>query len=618
MRIRAAFAAPVVALLSCAVVLFGPAGDAMADTAFCASDACTPAALDMMTELATGNSTLTLEQQAAFDTIANANTIGSGATPAVLTGVAPPSAEATAAGFSWLTQSVPFLALLGGGVGAFTLSRAAGAPALPNGSTGGGIDANSGTFPASAGTPTFTISPTSNNITAVSLPAGSVDVYYISRSTVNAAGKGAWNADWAFRSWHGDSGYPQMTYVNSSTTIGEYGSNYYIALKYLNSGLTFYTVAAPQTITNPSRWVEQTITCTNSSGGSVTSTLTGPPSDFSGNVGVAGITCPTGTRASSWSAKVKTAGGPDVNLGGVTSPDTSSIPQTCFNSGITCGLRLQISSTTGTTTTWQTCHVGVTSACTDWMTQPGYRNTFRCQMGTGTTWAVVPIASCSTMAKVFQPNPTQTPHKTDPGPASDPNGCGIGWGDLLTGAIVYKAVSCALAWAFVPAAGQLATAQGTLSGAFSGSIFGDVFSGFSAWFTPFGVLGTSGGDCNGPDITINNPMPVTSANHLPSVLVNHWHPWAACANPALYVSNVWIGLSSFVTYFAASLLGLRAVLGALGMGLELGDDVNGAGEAEMRAEQGRFRDEATTGLKSAFALHAPRMGRVERARRTGN
>jgi hypothetical protein len=241
---------------------------------------------------------------------------------------------------------------------------------------------------------------------------------------------------------------------------------------------------------------------------------------------------------------------------------------------------------------------------------------FRCEYGIASTFLPVPLASCTTLDRYYDPEPPKVPTPFDPTPPGPQGGCDIGWGDLLNGSIVFKAVGCALSWAFVPSEVAVQTATATMTGALDTSIFGDVQTRFANLWTPFSGL-ASGGDCRGPGITIANPAARHAGDHLPALLIDDMHPWAACSGPAKYVSDTWLGLASFVTYFAAGLVGLRAVLGAIGMSLDLTDEVNGMGEAEARAQSAEFETQAKLGMKSAFAAHAAPMGRVERARRTG-
>jgi len=62
--------------------------------------------------------------------------------------------------------------------------------------------------------------------------------------------------------------------------------------------------------------------------------------------------------------------------------------------------------------------------------------------------------------------------------------CGFTFSDVLTGAVIFKAFGCALAWAFVPASGTLPAAQLSLSGAWSGT-------GVVTWSDAFTGVGTS-------------------------------------------------------------------------------------------------------------------------------
>lgn len=475
---------------------------------------CTPTGVELEAELAGGGS-WSAADQTAYDSAAYAYQQAQLGTTSAATEPFGPLTGATSSvtggtsGWSWSTLGVQALGFGLTGVLDWVLHGTSGAiSALPSGTAGGGQDAAPwSTSPYTGAAPPLQITGT-DNVTGVTLPAGtSADVYYISRSAVTATGH-SWGASFALHAWQGDAGYAgsYFNYVRSVSSTGlntwsNYGSSYYVAIKYFGSpsGIAFYAYASPTPTTTPDRWVEQTITCTTSGGGTVTSTVTGPVSDFSHDVNVAGLSCPSGSTASSWSAKVKTTGGSDTDLGGVTNPGASSAASLNSCATTVCSLKLQYATNA---TTWTDCTVGVTGPCTKWASDPNKTQDFRCEYGASSTWTVVALSSCSILSNAFQPNPTQTPYT---GPTQDPtqDGCQLSWSDVLSGAVVYKAVGCALRWAFVPDAGTLQATQTSLSTSFGSSVLGQTSTVIQNVAGPFTTVpsGTSAG-CQGPSVSL--------------------------------------------------------------------------------------------------------------------
>lgn len=315
-------------------------------------------------------------------------------------------------------------------------------------------------------------------------------------SSYGSAYGGSYYADPAPTSGVADCSAHPGTKLDGVFEFGHVGSTYYAGT---------YETPAPSGGTTPVRWVEQTITCTASDGSTVTSTIDGPPSDFSSPVPIAGLTCPDGSTASAWSAKVKTSGAPDVDLGTVTNPASDSAHDLagCAAIGVVCQLKLQYRTST-TSSTWLDCEVGKTGPCTQWARDPDKLKNYRCEYGTDAAgWHLVTLASCSTLSSAYQPNPTRTPYDPGAGQPTPSGSCEIGWGDLLTGQVVEKAVGCALSWAFVPDATTLQETQAQLSDSFDSSVLGQAKTTLTNAVGPLTTAPSgSAGDCHGPSVSL--------------------------------------------------------------------------------------------------------------------
>jgi hypothetical protein len=158
-----------------------------------------------------------------------------------------------------------------------------------------------------------------------------------------------------------------------------------------------------------------------------------------------------------------------------------------------------------------------TAGCSDWWSKRlTNAEDYQCLWGP----YMVPVSRCQPLRDWFKSNPTldangypagsltdpvtgenggdqtsqytgpraPTGTETLPGPATadapvDAD-CGLGWSALLDGTIVYKAVSCALAWAFVPDSAVVTQAQTDVSAALDST-------GLSAWTSAVGGVGTA-------------------------------------------------------------------------------------------------------------------------------
>jgi hypothetical protein len=151
-------------------------------------------------------------------------------------------------------------------------------------------------------------------------------------------------------------------------------------------------------------------------------------------------------------------------------------------------------------------------------------------------------------APPFDPVPVPEP---TPGPGSD--SC-MRWslGDILTGVIVFRAVGCAVEWAFVPPPGTFEATQAAMSASAQasgpmvflaevGAIVGD---------TSDGLAGMMQGNCLGPSVTLPNyEDPIRPLN--------------ACDPPVSTVAG-WTRLGSTIVFAALGLLAAaRIVLASL-------------------------------------------------------
>lgn len=582
-------AAASLALLSGVVFFFVAPGPAFASTATCPSDACTPQFVGMAAEL---SGTMTPAESAAMAQIANLNTIGSGVTPAVGSGLPVGVATTTAAGgFSWtsvLQAGFPLLGLtplLLGGLGASDLTLPNDLSGLPPAvSSGTAIGRyNSPSAPLTTAAPAWTVDASNRMTGYSSRPSGTtVDLYR------TPAAQPSMQAQDAYNCWAGGSclvGSVNWSFVGSySGGFADFPVDYanwkYYA-KVVGTGFAFFANPAPFTNPNPPRWVEQTVTCKRADGTSHSITMQTTPAEAVAGavIHVLGILCPTGEKATSATSTLKATGATDVGLGGQTWPDTSSIPSACASGSVNvCGVRLQWNDGTETSPNWRTCPTGVTSVCTGWKEAPDKRTRYRCQFGTGTTWAVVALSSCSPIPT--DPDPEPPPWTNEDTPETF---CEIGLADILTGFVVFKAVGCAIKWAFVPQT-PWAEIAAPVTTAVDGSVVGEASTVADAWVGPFTDLATqSSGDCLGPPITVNNPAP---GGGRPSVLIDNVHPWSACGPVAAQVSAVWIPLASFVTLFSALYIGVNSLLRTVGASASFADDAQsfGAREASRRGD----------------------------------
>lgn len=148
-------------------------------------------------------------------------------------------------------------------------------------------------------------------------------------------------------------------------------------------------------------------------------------------------------------------------------------------------------------------------------------------------------------------------------PNPTPEGvCGIGWGDLLNGVVVYKAFTCALSWAFVPSSAALASIGDDLSGAFDST-------GVPAWVDAAGTVpealsetaeGAAGGSCAGPGF---------SFSLVPDRDPYEVHPLSVCDEPMSTIAPI----VRAVVAVGVVILGVRSIIRPVLASVDMGSAV---------------------------------------------
>lgn len=293
------------------------------------------------------------------------------------------------------------------------------------------------------------------------------------------------------------------------------------------------TTSIPTTSTSGGRYVEQTVTCKNSSGGTITVSNSTPAASVVGGAALtlAGLMCPAGYRLSEWSANAKGTGVSDVPLGTYTStvPDTDPCG---YVGGSLCVATLQRYDQT--TLTWVSCHTTV-GMCTQWAEDPARTTLYRCVYGTGATVRVVGLGVCSIYVDSFPADPVADPPViTTPVPLPPPGGstsCDLGWADVLSGMVVFKAVGCALTWAFVPSPDVLEQVQTDVSAAWALSPPGVVVTAAGDVGEPLRDMATdsSSVSCLGPEVDwgwgfLPHAHPFSNCDGIPATLDTYLEP----------------------------------------------------------------------------------------------
>lgn len=223
----------------------------------------------------------------------------------------------------------------------------------------------------------------------------------------------------------------------------------------------------------------------------------------------------------------------------------------------------------------QVLHLGVpcvagAAGCLSWYaraTSPATASQYSCRWGPYT----MPISDCLPLRYAYQlnpgldpngwpispdpsvvvdpepsPAPTPPPVTSAPPPIDDPTtlpplesvdapgSCSLGWGDVLNGSIIYKATSCALAWAFVPSPTALATEVQTSMDSWNASQLGMFVNAAAAVPAGLGTMTDGASGCTGPTFTVPFPSGEVDVQ-----------PLNACDEPMSTVAN-WVKIVSTV------------------------------------------------------------------------
>jgi len=276
------------------------------------------------------------------------------------------------------------------------------------------------------------------------------------------------------------------------------------------------------------------------------------------------VSCPDGAYLESAATKVRTAGQDDYPIAEpYTAPqlvrDFATTYPACATSTAACVLDVQVRVSTSPET-WASCSASNAPAvCTSLATAPAPQDIARCVYGVVGSQTAVAWERCAPLLPV--------PEAT--GTGSDTGDCEIGLGDVLTGRVVYKAVSCAIRWAFVPAPSAWTQASGTIGAAWSATAPAVLLDAAGDVFGPWLTLDPSG-DCEGPAID-------ASAVGLPA----DFRPLNTCSDGASQAMGFWVPFSTFVVGAASFLTGARMVLSAFGVRESVADDGPSVGGSSL-------------------------------------
>lgn len=286
---------------------------------------------------------------------------------------------------------------------------------------------------------------------------------------------------------------------------------------------------AADPVSDASRWIEQTVTCRRPNGTTYDRSGTVPVVSWSGTtpITVTGIDCDPGDVALDWAADVVGSGtGDRTRVGEAHAADSvRSASNACLTGAANCKAVLEQLQADGTT--WLSCHVSGTN-CVGWWQSQNRAQTYRCRYGNDTEgWITVALSVCS-IYRDAAPGGSLKP-ATDTSTSSQPGAtdgsCDLGWGDLLNGTIVQKAVGCALTWAFVPDPAVVTELQAEAASAWSTSDTGLFWSGLIGVFAPLGDLGGGEESCGG--LSFDLPL---AGLHVDGTLFNTCvEPWSTYA-----------------------------------------------------------------------------------------
>ena len=310
---------------------------------------------------------------------------------------------------------------------------------------------------------------------------------------------------------------------------------------------------------NPARTIEQTVTCKRADGttSTVTSSTNVGPLSAGNMIEIAGLMCPSGSRAVGVDATLKTPGAADMPIvsepyvpGAGLDAGTSNIPEPCY-SGTTCHLELEKATGPGT---WAKVDP---EAVPDWWTDPVRDQTYRCVYGAGSTWLVLKLTACEVYStpKVGIAKPTADP-ASDPAPSDTSGDCSFGWSDLLNGGIFVRGSKCVLRWAFIPTGGFEAVVAGFSStwGASPIGTWVNTEAGGPVTDIGGGLADTGSTPCGGPQWTIT----LGGEEYA-------FKPLDSCSEPLKTLAPIVKGLSGFFIAIAGALAAFNPLLRALGL-----------------------------------------------------
>jgi len=307
-------------------------------------------------------------------------------------------------------------------------------------------------------------------------------------------------------------------------------------VRYLGPAVYQDTTAGLPTDPFPGRTIEQTVSCKRPDGTSYTYTNSADASmalSAASLVPVAGLMCDTGDRATGTTATLKSPGKDDVAI-----TDTAANPSTL---------------STVPQMTPETL-----PACA--ATAEG------CTVAPSSTEPAPPI--------VTEPAPPITSPGVDTPTGTD--FCSFSFGDVLNGAIMFKAVGCALSWAFVPAPNVLAVEVAEAQASWTGSRVGTFVAPVMEFPGQFASWGDAEPDCSGPKFTI----PLGSFSQ-------EVEPMNACEEPMATVA-FWIklALTAFLVWAGITMV-INPIL--LAMGLNVLPSVTGVSDGSDGEMPGQGR-----------------------------
>lgn len=326
---------------------------------------------------------------------------------------------------------------------------------------------------------------------------------------------------------------------------------------------------------NPERWIEATAECLppgEELGYSVTAESARFHETDETYPNIPEVACPSGDRLVG--LVVREMGGPEpIDILDWHAPEVvREIPATYPGCDVgRCTLDLRRVDPDGSE---QSCFESP-AMCETWKTDAAADpDEFQCYYGK----YPVPLTECDVYGPTFSADPDAPPYAPpdgsplpDPGPNDQPrDDCPPEFGLLgpLSPFWAYKAVKCALEWAFVPADGYMSGKAADLDAAWSDTPVDQL------WGAATGVVGAfdgfdRSGSCEGPGIPYRVWIRTDAAPD------GDWHPFSSCAEPAKTMAS-WVRLLSTVgIWFAALVSGLAAVAGAFGMSVPWrGDEVD--------------------------------------------